>query len=152
MDVHAASCGLETNASSGRGTGSSGPALPLYFSLPVLFVESLCLLNASDDSSCPWATWLLVVWPTPPHHPSLALLAHHMCLVPALFRLSAFAYVVPSAGMPLVCLAISLLDVWRGLPTRACSPPHQPEETLSPSLLFSLYNLSHGSVSICLHV
>lgn len=68
---------------------------------------------------------------------------------PALFCLSAFAYVVPSAGMPLVCLAISLLDAanpsWRGLPTRARSPPHQ-------SLLFSLYNLSHGSVSICLHV
>ena len=75
MDVHTASCGLETNASSGRGTGRSGPALPLYFSLPVLLVESLCLLNASDDSSCPWATWLMVVCPALPHHPSLPLLA-----------------------------------------------------------------------------
>ena len=77
--------------------------------------------------------------------PSLTILASrcslaHMCPVPGgtglpLFHLSAFAHVVPSAGMPLVCLAISLLDAanpsWRGLPTCTRSPPHQSEETFS---------------------
>lgn len=95
--------------------------------------------------------------------PSLAIPASrcslaHMCPVLQrmglpLFRLSAFAHVVPSAG-PLVCLAISLLDAanpsWRGLPKCTRSPPHQSEETLL--LLFSVYNLRRGSVSICLRV
>lgn len=76
-----------------------------------------------------------------------------------LFRLSAFAHVVPSGGMPLVCLAISLLDsadaaspLWRSLPECTHTPPHQSEEPFSLSLLLSLYNLSRGPVSICLHV
>lgn len=159
MDVHAASRGLETKASNGRGTGRSGPALPLYFSLPVLLVESLCLLNASDDSSCPWATGLVVVCAALPHHPSLPLLAcSHVPGAaadgPSSVPPQCFCTCCSFSWMPLVCLAISLLDAanpsWRGLPRCTRSPPHRSEETLL--LLFSVYDLRRGSVSICLHV